>query len=224
MKQIIDFCRCLGANNNREWFNSHKGEYLECKQVFEKYVKEVIAGIRRFDDSIGDLDVPQCTYRIYRDIRFSANKSPYKTHFGAFIAPGGKKSGYSGYYFQIGVPEGAYEEGCFLATGNYYVEPGVLRIIREDIDTDEDGEFESAIAEAGTFTLDTESMLKRIPKGYPADHPRSELLRLRNFCLLKPVSQEYFSAPGSIDTLCSDFESTRSFLDLINRAVKYSRE
>lgn len=226
MKQIIDFCRRLDADNNREWFNAHKEEYKECKLRFEAFVNGVIEGIHKFDETIGDLDISQCTYRIYRDTRFSANKAPYKVHFGAFIAPGGKKSGYSGYYFQAGVPEAGYEHGCFLATGNYYAEPAVLRILREDIDIDEDGEFAAAIAgaEARGFALDTESMLKRIPKGYAAEHPRADLLRLRNFCLVKPVAPEYFTCQNTCRDLCNDFESTMPFLRLINRAVAYSKE
>ena len=224
MKQIIDFCRRLDANNNREWFNAHKEEYRACKLMFETFVRGVTDGIRKFDDSIGDLDIAQCTYRIYRDTRFSANKAPYKVHFGAFIAPGGKKSGYSGYYFQIGVPESGYEHGCFLATGNYFVEPAVLRILREDIDIDEEGEFAAAIAGAKGFALDTESMLKRTPKGYAADHPRSDLLRLRNFCLVKPMTPEYFTCDNPGPALCNDFEGTMPFLRLINRAVAYSKE
>ncbi len=224
MKQIVDFCRRLASNNNREWFNAHKAEYLECKNKFEGFVREVITGIRQFDSGIGELEMSQCTYRIYRDTRFSANKAPYKTHFGAFIAPGGKKSGFSGYYFQVGVPEAGYDEGCFLATGNYFVEPAVLRILREDIDIDEAGEFEDAIAEAEGFELDKESMLKRMPKGYAVEHPRGELLRLCNFCLVKGVTPEYYSGEDAAQRLCGDFAKTKRFLSLINRAITYSRE
>lgn len=224
MKQIIDFCRRLDADNNREWFNAHKGEYRECKLRFETFVHDVIDGIRKFDGSVGDLDMSQCTYRIYRDTRFSANKAPYKVHFGAFIAPGGKKSGYSGYYFQIGVPEAGYEHGCFLATGNYFVEPAVLRILREDIDIDNDGEFDFAVNSAKGFSLDKGSMLKRMPKGYAAEHPRADLLRLRNFCLVKPVTPEYFTCENPVAALCRDFEGAMPFLRLVNRAVAFSKE
>lgn len=224
MKKILDFCRRLAANNDRMWFNAHKAEYMECKAEFEGLVRKVIAGIRQFDKSIGDLDVSQCTYRIYRDTRFSANKAPYKAHFGAFIAPGGKKSGYSGYYFQVGMPEQGYGQGCFLATGDYCIEPAVLKILREDIDADTEGEFAAAITAAGGFTIDRESMLKRIPKGYAADHPRAELLKLRNFCLIKKVEADYFSGADIVGRLCADFSNTTPFLNLINRAITYSRE
>ena len=93
MKTIIDYLSKLESNNNREWFNSHKSEYLDSKKQFDELVESIIREIRKFDDSIGLLTAADCTYRIYRDTRFSQDKSPYKTHLGAYIAPGGKKSG-----------------------------------------------------------------------------------------------------------------------------------
>lgn len=99
MEEIIDFLNKLSANNNREWFNAHKEEYLHCKNLFEKFTIELIEGIRKFDESIGPLTISDCTYRIYRDTRFSLDKTPYKTHFGAFIVPEGKKSGYGATIF-----------------------------------------------------------------------------------------------------------------------------
>ena len=226
MEQIIDFLRRLAANNNREWFQAHKNEYKECKGIFDRHVEQVIEGIRSFDASIGTLTPGECTYRIYRDTRFSADKTPYKTHMGAFVAPGGKKSGFSGYYFQTGPEEEGYDAGCFIATGNYYAEPPVLRILREDIDIDEEGEFEGAISGAAGsgFSLDRENELKRVPKGYDASHPRADLLRLRNFCLTKQASPAYFMKPDWKNRLVTDFKATKPFLDLINRAITYSRE
>lgn len=224
MNQIIDFLKRLQANNNRPWFQEHKAEYMECKTLFDKYVQQVIEGIRQFDCEIGPLTPADCTYRIYRDTRFSADKTPYKTHFGAFIAPGGKKSGFSGYYFQIGPDDSGFDSGCLLATGNYYVEPDVLRILREDIDADADEEFRAAIASAPAFRLDHDNDLKRVPKGFPADHPRADLLRLRNFCLVRDTCRRYFLREDWIENLLSDFKTTAPFLQLINRAITYSRE
>ena len=101
MKEIITYLRQLQANNNREWFNAHKDEFLKHQARFHRLVEEVIKEISVFDPSIANLTPKDCTYRIYRDVRFSSDKSPYKCHFGAFIAKGGKKSGNSGYYFHI---------------------------------------------------------------------------------------------------------------------------
>ena len=98
MKQISAFLRRLDANNNREWFQAHKDEFREHQQRFFGFALELVGRIREFDPSIGDLDIKQCTYRIYRDTRFSQDKTPYKIQMGVFVAPMGKKSGYSGYY------------------------------------------------------------------------------------------------------------------------------
>ena len=98
MKEIIDFLARLEKNNNREWFQAHKSEYLSVQEEFNIFTEKLIAGIAEFDNTINGLTAKDCTYRIYRDTRFSPDKRPYKCHLGAFVCPQGKKSGFSGYY------------------------------------------------------------------------------------------------------------------------------
>ena len=111
MKAIITYLRQLQANNNREWFNAHKDEFMKHQARFHELVEEVIKEISIFDPSISNLSPKDCTYRIYRDVRFSSDKSPYKCHFGAFIAKGGniwilsKKSCSSSLFFITCHPE-----------------------------------------------------------------------------------------------------------------------
>lgn len=224
MRDIIDFLKQVEANNNREWFGAHKNEYIECKAKFDNFAAKLIEGIRDFDPSIGPLAVKDCTYRIYRDIRFSADKSPYKTHMGVFIAPGGKKSGFSGYYFQIGSSESGYPGGCMLATGDYCTPSDILKMLREDISFDEGKEFQEALDAAPDFTLDWENALKRVPAGYPADEPYSQWMRLRNFCLLHDTGHKYMTAPNLLERTLEDFKTTRKFLDFINRPVAFKKE
>ena len=119
MKDIIQFLAALKQNNDRGWFPKHKAEYIAAQGAFNAFVEKLIAGIVSFDDSVSGVNVKDCIYRIYRDTRFSADKSPYKTHIGAFVCPGGRKSGYSGYYFQVGPEESGYPEGNMLATCIY---------------------------------------------------------------------------------------------------------
>ena len=125
----MDFLRELSLNNEKPWFEAHKQEYLLAKATVSSLTLKLIEGIHEFDDTIGPLTVSDCTYRIYRDLRFSKDKSPYKTHMGIFITRGGKKSGYSGYYFHI---DGSGNH--LIAIGNYYTEPRVLKTLREDIE------------------------------------------------------------------------------------------
>lgn len=222
MKAIIDYLGRLESNNSREWFNRHKSEYLDSKKQFDELVESIIHEIRKFDDSIGLLTAADCTYRIYRDTRFSQDKSPYKTHLGAYIAPGGKKSGYSGYYFQVGCQEDGFTSGCMIAVGNYYCEPNVLRTLREDIEVD--NQFIDIINNASGFTLDREQSLKRVPKGWPIDHPMAEYLKLKNFCLVKDCGLDYFLQPNLVERLSEDFMKTKPFLEFLNRAIRYTKE
>lgn len=221
MDEILHFLTRLAANNDREWFNAHKDEYLMAKARFEAFAMKVMDGIRQFDSSIGELDIKQCTYRIYRDTRFSRDKRPYKTHFGFFALPGGKKSGYTGYYFQIGVGDGY--EGCFLAAGDYICEKKIVDMLREDIDIDRGEEFLAALSEAKTFEVDFSQALKRVPAWFPADQPYSPYLRLKNFCLVKCVGEDYFTEPGAVERLVADFSTTKPFVTFVNRAIGYAK-
>ena len=133
MKEVMDFLARLQANNNREWFKAHKDEYQAAQARFDALTARLIEGLGRLDPTVGGLDVKSCTYRIYRDTRFTNDKSPYKTHMGAFVCPGGKKSGFGGYYFQVGPDEAGYPSGNMLAVGHYCFTPRVMRLLREDM-------------------------------------------------------------------------------------------
>ena len=95
---IFQFLKDLSANNNREWFNEHKAEYETARAEFDNFLATVIARISLFDETIRGIQPKDCTYRIYRDTRFSADKTPYKIHFGGYINAKGKKSDHCGYY------------------------------------------------------------------------------------------------------------------------------
>ena len=119
MVEIIDFFARLSENNNREWFAAHKEEYKAVDKKLKEFAAKLIQGIAAFDPSVAGLTVADCTYRIYRDIRFSHDKRPYKTWTGVFVAPHGKKAGYAGYYIHF---EGS---GCFLFAGSHCPEPAI---------------------------------------------------------------------------------------------------
>ena len=219
MKQVLDFLKELSQNNEKPWFETHRSAYLEAKDTVSELTVKLIEGIRRFDDSIGPLRVPDCTYRIYRDVRFSKDKSPYKTHMGIFITRGGKKSGYSGYYFHI---DGAGNH--LIAIGNYFTEPRVLKTLREDIELG-GGDFRRIIEGVSPeLRLETEGALKKVPKGFPAESPDAEFLKLRNFCLVGNVDERFLLAPRLAERLIGIFKTGKPFLDYINRAIDYCRE
>ncbi|MDE6140255.1 MAG: DUF2461 domain-containing protein [Alistipes sp.] len=224
MKSVIDFLTALHDNNNREWFNAHKSEYQLALARFNSFVEELIAGIRTFDDSIGALSVRDCTYRIYRDTRFSADKTPYKTYFSAFIAPHGKSSGYGGYYFHLSPQQGDnLLGGSFLITGVYMPESKVLQSIREEIE-DNGAAIEAAIAASDGFTLSRMNSLKRTPRGFPTGTPYDEMLRLKDLCIERSIDSNYLLADNLTDRTVEAFRSTHRFLTMVNRAIRYAYE
>ena len=221
MNTILSFLRNLEVNNNKQWFDAHKSEYQEARAHFNSIVEKLIEGIMGFDPSVRGIGIKESTYRIHKDMRFSKDGLPYKTHFGAFIARGGKKSGYSGYYFHIGTGSGRdYPCKSFLAVGNYYMEPKVLKILREDIELG-GGDFDMIIKDLHpSLSLDQDQKLKRAPVGFDVDGPYIEYIKLKNFCL----SGEYDDSCLDVGEILNVFRSAKPFLDYINRAIEYSRE
>ena len=223
MKDIIQFLAALKQNNDRGWFQKHKTEYIAAQGAFNAFVEKLIAGIVSFDDSVSGVNVKDCIYRIYRDTRFSADKSPYKTHMGAFVCPGGRKSDYSGYYFQVGPEESGYPEGNMLATGNYRLDSKVMHILREDICMDAEA-FEQRLKQASLFKLDDTDMLKRVPNGFERNAPYSGYLMYKAYCLVYSPGKSFMTGDDLLERTLGAFRSTKPFLQYLNRAIAYSKE
>ncbi len=222
MRVVLDFLNNLQNNNNREWFEAHRAEYLNAKNTFEAFAEKLIAGISEFDISIRNISVSNCTYRIYRDIRFSGDKTPYKTHMGAFVSPHGKKGGYSGYYFHIEAHNSDYIGGNILSAGVYRPEPKVLKSIREEIMLN-GLVFQKAILSAGSdFVLDNSAKLKKVPFGFPADYQYSDYFRYKNYFLTQYVGDEFFLSDQLLENTLKEFEKTLPFNNLLNRAIAYA--
>ena len=225
MKTVIDFLRLLKENNNRQWFNENKQLYLEAQARFNRYVEQLLDIMKQGDDSLEGLQVKDCTYRIYRDVRFSQDKSPYKTHMGAYICPGGKKSGFAGYYFHIGVGGHGYPDGHMLAVGDYICEPQVLKILREDIQ-DYGQIFDDIVRNKAdnNFMLDDSYKLKKVPKGFDKESPWADYLKYKVFCLYQEPEEYLFTTNDSPNRVAQIMLSAKPFLNFINRAVSYVKE
>lgn len=218
MQEILDFLSALAANNNREWFADHKAEYKQAEVTFNDFALGIIDGIAAFDDSVRGLGLKDCTYRIYRDTRFSTDKTPYKTNMGVFVAPHGKKAGYAGYYLHI---EPSAES--FLWAGAHMPSPVVLRSIREEI-VDNGEAMERAIAQSNGFTLCHDRSLKRNPKDFPVGSKYDEWLRLLDFGIMKPLDTSTLLAPDFQSRVMTDFRSVAPLVAILNRAVQYAYE
>ncbi|MDR2911974.1 MAG: DUF2461 domain-containing protein [Alistipes sp.] len=243
MEQVLGFLRDIAANNDREWFMDNKLRYKEAEATVGALAEELIGAIGEFDPDVRGLSVRECTYRIYRDTRFSHDKTPYKTHFGIYVCPGGKKSGNAGYYLHIeattaaadlatvGTPTAdlATQKGMIgshiLDAGVYMPAPEVLRSVRDEV-FDNGAAVVAAlgVAAAAGFELDRSNSLKRTPVGFPAGGEWDEYLRLKDFHVSKAVGDEYILAPGLARRAAEDFGACRDFMRLVQRAARFGIE
>lgn len=189
MKEIIAFLDQLMRNNNREWFNAHKDEYKYVQGKFNDFSLKLMEAVAAFDPDVYGLELKDCTYRIYRDIRFSSDKRPYKNHFGCFICKGGKKSGNGGYYFHVEPSEADYIGGNLLAAGMYAPTKEMLEHIRHEIVYDGDA-LDKAVKKAKNWSFSDYSFLKRVPNGLPKDSPYADYLRLKDYTLMQDLPDD----------------------------------
>jgi uncharacterized protein (TIGR02453 family) len=225
MKTILNFLSDLRTNNNRDWFAANKARYKDAEAVFNAFAERLIALVGEWDATTRGLTLRDCTYRIYRDTRFSPDKTPYKTHFGLYISPGGKKSGNGGYYFHIEPQGGGLIGNHLMDVGIYMPEPAVLRSVRDEI-FDNGEAVLKAMATAGKagFALDRSNSLKRTPVGFPASTEWDEYLKLKDFHLTKPLDDAYILAPDLAKRAAADFRASYDFMSLMQRSAQFAHE
>jgi len=217
IKEIISFLSALKQNNNRDWFYQNKSWYDKVKSQFEEIVLKLIQEISLFDNEIGYPDPKKCVFRINRDIRFSRDKSPYKTNFGGFIVKEGKNSGNAGYYLHL-------EPGdCFIAGGAYMPESNNLKNIRLDI-CHHINEFINIIKNPDFVECFGEiegDKLKKIPKGFPEDFPYPELIKYKSYTVFTKISPQQLEMNQSefIKLVSDIFSLMRPFIKFLNRAI-----
>ncbi len=218
LQLVWDFLADLSRNNNKPWFDAHKDRYQQALTHFRTFSTEFIAGLAQFDHSVAGLSVADCTYRIYRDIRFSFDKTPYKTHFGVYVCPQGKKSGNAGYYVHI-----EPDNKSVLISGLYMPSPQALKSVREEIMLN-GKEFDKAVKQCKGFDLDKNSALTRIPKGWNAEDEFSEYYKLRDFDVMQLVCKEQILGKDFLPFVLSEFKKTLNFNTILNKSVQYARE
>ena len=213
-KSTIDYLKSIGRNNNRDWFLKNKELYNEARGNFESFVQNLLNEITVFEPIMKGLEVKSCVYRFNRDIRFSNDKSPYKTHFGAFMVRGGKKNGdkLAGYYFHI-------EPGKSIIAGGAYMPPAPwLSAIREKIDYDP-AEIREIIKNKEFIKyfgkIDGEK-LKKAPKGYPKDHPDIELLKLKSYLVFNEVKDDFVVNNDLFKHTIKVFKAMKPLNDFLN--------
>jgi uncharacterized protein (TIGR02453 family) len=223
MQQVVDFLKELKLNNNRIWFEAHKAEYKAVQTIINQFAEQLALRIEAFDPSVKGLQVKDMTYRIYRDIRFSKDKTPYKTHIGIYIAPCGKCAGFSGYYFHIEPFDDNLKANHLVSSGLYMPPPEILKSIREDI-VFNGQEFVDTLQQTTGFFLETENSLKKLPKGFSPDSPYTEYLKLKNFILTQQISETTILSKNLLETTVAEFKKTLIFNNYLNRAIRYAIE
>ncbi len=230
-KRILQFLRDVAANNNRPWFQEHKDEYETVRSDFESMVTEMIGRIAHFDDSVAHLTVKDCTYRFYRDTRFSSDKSPYKRHLGAYISAKGKKSLHGGYYIHL------EPGGCLLACGSYWLPTNILTSCRNEImgneeewlrcvENDEFLKYYSDNFEACTYEDSWQrkqgfgmEKLKTCPAGFPRDYEHVKYLRLKDYCCWHQVKDDFFEGDRWKAKALKMFQAAKPMMDFTNAVI-----
>lgn len=215
-KKTFDFIKDLSQNNNREWFALNKHLYEEAKADLFPFIEVLIKAFSSIDSQYPADALPKkVLMRIYRDVRFSKNKDPYKKNYGLAFDVKGYGPDTPSYYLHL-------EPGhCFFGVGFWQPEARVLKMVREEIDYNA-AEF-LGIVEADSFkqmfSLSKDDQLKKAPKGYEITHPQIEYLKLKSFIAICPITDEEFFKPEIISKLTVAFRQIQPFVQFLRKAI-----
>jgi uncharacterized protein (TIGR02453 family) len=219
MKEIFAFLTDLNQNNTRDWFNRNKSRYQESLDGFRALATSLIAGISSFDPSLEGLDAKQSIFRIYKDVRFSKDKSPYKTHFGCWMTKGGRKSTDAGYYFHL-------EPGkSFLAAGVWMPPAEQLKLIREEILCHPEAYLEvitPLLLNEKYERGGKEDMLKKGPAGFPQDFKYLDELKYRHYIFSCNYKDSQLSGNNLASRLTDDFRGLYPLVSYLNHAMSFT--
>ncbi len=194
----------------------HKKEYLKQKQAFSDLVQHTINGLASSDQHLQGLEPKDCIFRINRDIRFSKDKTLYKTHFGAYMAQGGRKSMLPGYYLHL-------EPGnkSMLASGLYRPPGSLLSKVRQEIDYNGD-DLVSIVEQKSWVNIFGDlqgERLTRAPKGYAIDHPLIKYLQLKSYLAVRPLKDSETTSSSFSKDLVQVFKQMKPLVDYLNTAI-----
>jgi uncharacterized protein (TIGR02453 family) len=219
MKQIFAFLTDLNKNNTREWFAQNKGRYQESLDQFRELATSLIAGISSFDPTLQEIDANQSIFRIYKDVRFSKDKSPYKTHFGCWMTKGGRKSTDAGYYFHL-------EPGkSFIAAGVWMPPAEQLKLIREEILYHPEAYLEvirDLLLQKKYERGGKEDMLKKGPAGFPPDFKYIEEVKYKHYIFSRNYTDPQLSGNQIASRLTNDFRGLYPLVNYLNHAMSYT--
>ena len=223
MKEILRFLEELSVNNNREWFTESKAWYQECHARFVEFSAEYIKRLAELDPSMAVLQPKDCIWRIYRDVRFSPDKRPYKEWFGVFPATGvpgkpktwGKKSMRGGYYVHI------QPGNCMFAGGIWDPGKELLDALRKEIEANYE-EVEAIMAAPSWkkyFAQDfdyTWGALKKVPAGFDPNFVHADWLKHKTYTFSTPLTDKQVCAPDFLDRIAEIAAAGKPMNDFLN--------
>jgi uncharacterized protein (TIGR02453 family) len=219
MKNILSFLEDLARNNNRDWFNENKKAYQDALDTFREFIGTILAEVSKTDPSIGNLEAKDTIFRIYKDVRFSKDKTPYKTHFGGWMAKGGRKSTDAGYYFHL-------EPGnTFMAAGVWMPPKEQLTLIRQEIMYNPSEFFKvinDPVISNGYERGGKEDMLKKGPAGFPKDFEFMEEIKYKHYIFSKNYENKDVNKSGFAEKVTQDYKGIYPLVDYLNHAMSFT--
>lgn len=214
---VLKFLKNLSKNNDRAWFEKNKPKYLEAKDNFDQFVAALLTELVEFDESLANLDPKKITFRIYRDVRFSKNKAPYKSNMSAGISPRGKMVDEPGVYVHI-----QPNNKSFIAAGLWMPQPEPLGKIRQEIDYNgkilekimADKKFKKMYGE-----FEPEGSLKNVPKGYEKEHPHGEWLKLKSFVVSRAFTDAEVMDKKFMKNVIESYKTAKPLNDFLKEAI-----
>ncbi|RZJ36137.1 MAG: DUF2461 domain-containing protein [Flavobacterium sp.] len=217
-KKTLQFQADLKKNNNREWFTSNKAQYEQYKKDYYELAGEFLAEMQKRDESLAQIELKDCVFRINRDIRFSKDKTPYKTNLAIWMSPGHKNTNLAGYYVHI-------EKGAsFIAGGVYWPEAADLKKIRKEIEFFND-ELQQILSDKhfktvfGDLNRSEEVSLKTAPKGFEKDSPAIENLKLKCFTASHKIDDKLLGEKDFVKKTCEMLLALKPLNEFLNRAL-----
>ena len=212
----LTFLEKLSKNNNKAWFDEHRDDYAAAKEDFENVVSAILEGLGTTESLFKEQKAKDCIFRIFRDVRFGKDKTPYKSHFGAFFSRGGRKFPGAGYYLHI-------ESGgkSFAGGGLWVPEPPFLKAVRQEIDYNFT-EFSKIIGDKkfkNFFPEINGEQLKKLPQGYTEDNPAIGLLKMKSFTVSHNIADTEITGKTFNKKVLEVFTTMRPFIDFLNRSL-----
>jgi len=215
MQEVLNFLSELRINNNKEWFDQNRGRYEESRKQVLFLTELVIHEVGKFDPEIVGLTAKDCVFRIFRDVRFSHDKTPYKVNMGSFIARGGRKSMGAGYYFHI------EPGGSFVGGGSYCPPADSLKALRTEI-FDHPDEFKKLIYSDSfrkTYPEMYDDKLKTPPKGFPKEFPDVDLLKYKSYAFTSRIDDSVVTSEAYVGKIIDAFKELAPVNRFLNTAI-----